>query len=317
MLLSIVVPAYNESENVEAIFTELKLHVDQLPVDTEIIFIDDGSTDDTTQRVRDVMAEDDRMKLVRLSRNFGKESALMAGLASSEGDAVVMLDCDLQHPPKYIPQMFQMWQSGSLIVQMIRTDTIGLPVRTRVMSALFHWILSSISTVEIPHGAADFRLMDRHVINQLLEIGHGGAFMRGMIGWLGFAQAQLPYVADERRSGSPSQTTGRNFRLAKDSLTSLSKFPLRISLLLGVATAAISLGVAAWYLIEWILSNTIPGWPSIVIPILLLGSLQLIILGVMGEYLGLIYDRTRRMPNYVTYPVEKTRGPYHETDSFS
>ncbi len=306
-LLSVVLPAYNEVDNVRPIYEEILSATNDVDMDIEIIFVDDGSSDGTAEAVEAIHEEDERVVLVQLSRNFGHQSAVMAGLSASRGDAVVTMDADLQHPPSFIPSMVEAWLEGSMVVQMVRTATIGVSISERLFSSLFYRIINRFSSTPVMASASDFRLLDRQVVLYLLEIGHGASFLRGMIGWLGFQRTEIEFVAQERHAGATKYSFGVQLRLARDAFTTLSKAPLRLSLVVGVASGVMSAGFAVFYFIAWATGDTVPGWASIVIPILILGSVQLIILGVIGEYVGLVYDNTRRLPPYVIQPSPDMR----------
>ena len=316
-LLSVVLPAYNEIDNIRAVYEEISSASADLDLDIEIIFVDDGSSDGTAEAVEAIHEEDERVVLVQLSRNFGHQSAVMAGLSASRGDAVVTMDADLQHPPRFIRPMIEAWYGGSMVVQMVRSSTVGASISTRLTSGLFYRFINRFSSVPVTANASDFYLLDRKVVSYLLEIGHGVSFLRGMIGWLGFQRTEIEYVAQERHAGESKYSLGVKLRLARDAFTTLSKTPLRLSLVVGVITAVGSMGLAVFYFIAWLSGDTVPGWASIVIPILIMGSMQLIILGVIGEYVGLIYDRTRRLPPYVVQPSPAQRkrlGPILRSD---
>lgn len=306
-LLTVVLPAYNEVDNVRAVYEEISSSSAGLDFDIEIIFVDDGSSDGTAEVVEAIHEEDERVILVQLSRNFGHQSAVMAGIATARGDAVITMDADLQHPPRFIPSMVEAWVEGSMVVQMVRTATVGASVSDRLFSNLFYRTINRFSSTPVMASASDFRLLDRQVVVYLLEIGHGAAFLRGMIGWLGFQRTEIEYVAQERHAGSTKYSFGGKLRQARDAFTTLSKAPLRLSLVVGLVAALSSTGFAVFFFFAWLAGETVPGWASIVIPILILGSMQLIILGVIGEYVGLIYDSMRRLPTYVIQPTPSAR----------
>jgi len=306
-LLSVVLPAYNEVDNVRPIYEEILSATNDVDIDIEIIFVDDGSDDGTAEAVEAIHEEDERVILIQLSRNFGYQAAVMAGFANANGSAVITMDADLQQPPSFIPSMVEAWLEGSMVVQMVRTATVGASLSERLFSGLFYRIINRFSSAPVTASATDFRLLDRHVVLYLLEIGHGTTFLRGMIGWLGFQRTEIEFVAQERYAGERKLTFGMKLRLARDAFTTLSKAPLRLSLVVGVVSGLMSAGFAVFYFIVWLTGETIPGWASIVIPILALGSIQLIILGVIGEYVGLIYDNTRRLPPFVIQPTLNMR----------
>ena len=240
-LLSIVVPAHNEEANVATLHAALCAVASKTAMDVEIIFVDDGSTDQTRQRIAAIQARDERVRLVALTRNFGHQAALLAGLEQARGDAVISMDCDLQHPPSLIPQMIAAWQSGASVVETIRDETEGASWGKRITSRLFYRFINMLSDTPITPGAADFRLLDRKPLNDLLRLRDQRLFLRGMVAWLGYPHASLHYVAGARVAGRSSYSLRRMISFAVDAITAFSAKPLRVAFYVGVIAALLTL----------------------------------------------------------------------------
>jgi glycosyltransferase involved in cell wall biosynthesis len=301
-LISIVIPAHNEQDNVAVIHSEIRARLEAYPA--EIIFVDDGSHDDTAATVRSLQAVDPLIRLIRLSRNFGHQAALLAGIQAATGAAVITMDCDLQHPPELLSKMLEAWNSGSLVVQMVRRDTLGATWIKKKTSALFYRLLQSLSETPVVPGAADFQLLDRKVVEALGRFKDRKPFLRGLVSWLGFSAQQIEYVAEKRYSGSSSYSFSRMVRLSIDAITGLSARPLRLAFFLGTWTAIIALIYAGYAFVTYFRGNVVPGWTSIVMTMLFLGAVQLFSLGILGEYVARIYSQTRQVPPFIV--VEDT-----------
>jgi polyisoprenyl-phosphate glycosyltransferase len=298
-LLSIVVPAHNEEANVATLHAALCAVLADMPLDVEIIFVDDGSKDATRARVQALQAGDRRVRLVTLTRNFGHQAALLAGLEHAKGDAALSLDCDLQHPPALIPEMVAAWRAGAAVVETIRDNTVDANWRKRVSSRLFYRFINMLSDTPITPGAADFRLLDRKPLNDLLRLRDQRLFLRGMIAWLGYPHASLHYVADARAAGTSSYTPRRMISFAVDAITAFSARPLRVAFYVGVLAAVVTLGYLVLIAYRFTHGKIIEGWTSLMLAVLFLGAIQLVTLGVLGEYIGRIYDQTRDRPRYL------------------
>jgi len=297
-LLSIVIPAYNEEQNVRALYDAIRSSLPG-PEALEIIFVDDGSIDSTAARVRQLRAEDPAVRLIRFGRNFGQQAALLAGLQAAHGAAVVTLDCDLQHPPQLLPRMVECWRGGAKVVQMVRTETSGAGPLKRVTSGMFYRLLNLISETPVVSGAADYQLLDRTVVSAILQFKDRHPFLRGLVGWLGFPATRIEYAAPGRRAGDTGYTLRKMLRLSLQAITGLSSKPLRFSFYLGLLTAVLCVGYTAFALIATAAGRTVQGWPAVIVTILFLGAVQLVSLGIVGEYIALIYEQTRGVPRYV------------------
>jgi len=303
-LVSLVVPVFNEVGNIEPLIDAIDTAMPS-NVHYEFIFIDDGSNDGTVHKISAAGANRDNIRLIVFTRNFGHQAAIMAGIEAASGDAVITLDADLQHPPRHIPTMIEHWLNGAVIVQMVRQSTANISLSKRLFSSAFYKIINWLSYTPVQPNAADFRLLDRVAVEQLKRMGDREPFLRATLGWLGFETKMVEFSADKRHAGKSSYSLRQNLGLVVRSLTSLSKLPLRISLYLGLLVAVIAVALGIFATVAYVNGNTVPGWTSIVIPVFFIGAVQLVILGVIGEYLGILYDQSRRLPTYVAYPEEK------------
>jgi dolichol-phosphate mannosyltransferase len=296
-LLSVVAPLHDEEANVEAFHRRVMAAVGD--VETELVLVDDGSRDRTAELLAALAAADERVKVVYLSRNFGHQPAITAGLDHARGDVVVMIDADLQDPPELIPDMLEAWRRGGDVVYAVRESREG---ETRFKLLTAHWfyrLFAKVARIELPADSGDFRLMDRAPLDVMLAMPERNRFLRGMSVWVGFNQTAVPYRRDARGGGETKFTPGKMLRFAFDAITSFSHAPLQAATLLGFACSllaflAIPLTVVARY------TNIYgPGVPSTIVIILLLGGIQLITVGIIGEYVGRIYDEVKRRPLYV------------------
>jgi dolichol-phosphate mannosyltransferase len=297
--VSIVVPARNEQDNVLPLYRAIRRALEGAAEDVEIVFVDDGSTDGTAARVRELRAGDRLVRLVRFSRNFGQQAALLAGLNAARGAAAITLDCDLQHPPELLPRMIEEWRRGARVVQMVRVSTAGASWFKRATSDAFYGLMRHISEFPLQKAAADYQLLDRSVVELVLKFGDRRPFLRGIVGWLGFPAVRIEYAAPGRNAGSPSYSVSRMCGLALDAVTGFSSKPLRLAYYLGLSAAAACLAYTIFAVVSFAAGRTLPGWTSVVVAITFLGAVQLVCLGIIGEYIARIYDQTRHVPPYV------------------
>jgi polyisoprenyl-phosphate glycosyltransferase len=298
--LSIVIPVYNEATNLRPLYEELVDVLARLGMAGEMIFVDDGSRDGSLDALRRLAAEDRRVKVIALSRNFGHQYAVTAGVEHAQGDAVVVMDADLQHPPALIPAMVAQWRAGAQVVYTVRTDGEHTGWMKRSTSATFYKLINAISDTPIVPGAADFRLMDRQVVDCLVSMRERSRFLRGMVSWVGFRQVGLPYVANPRRSGRSKYSLRKMIALALEGITSFSSLPLRISAYLGFLASVSVLPYAVWAVYARLFTDSAePGWASILVAELFLGGVQLMSIGIIGEYVGRIYTEVKGRPLYV------------------
>jgi glycosyltransferase involved in cell wall biosynthesis len=265
----------------------------------EIIFVDDGSTDGTAECVRELRAQDPSVRLIRFGRNFGQQPALMAGLEASRGAAVITLDCDLQHPPELLSRMMEAWRNGAKVVQMVRTKTADAGFFKTLTSRLFYRFVNLLSETPVVSGAADYQLLDRAVVDAVLQFRDRYPFLRGLVGWLGFPATRIEYSAPERSAGKSGYTLGKMLRLSLHALTGLSSKPLRFSFYFGLLTAVFCVVYAVFAVIALAAGKTVQGWTSVIVMVTFVGAVQLVSIGIVGEYIARVYEQTRGVPRYV------------------
>ena len=299
-LLSLIIPMHNEAEVLPTTLAAIHAVLGELGVDYEIIGVDDGSTDATFDVLSRLSASDARLKGLRLSRNFGKEAALSAGLDHCRGDMVVPIDADLQDPPALIAGFITLWEAGYDVVYGVRTERRSDTFFKRATAGAFYRIFNRISDVPIPGDTGDFRLMDRVVVEALRGLPERNRFMKGLFAWVGFRQVGVPYSRPERVAGTTSFNGPRLFRFALDGITAFSTAPLRVWSLFGLAGAAAALGYALFLIaVVLVRGRDIPGYASLMVVLLLFSSFQMIALGVFGEYLGRMYQEIKGRPLYI------------------
>lgn len=299
-LLSVVIPMHSEAENVHICWHRLKAVLDVLPeFDCEVLFIEDGSTDSTLPLLKGIASNDRRAKVVSLSRCFGHQMAVTAGLDRASGHVVIVMDGDLQDPPEFIPAMIKKWQEGFHVVYGVRTKRKEHVIK-RICYALFYTALQKLSSITMPMDAGDFCLMDRIVVQHLRSMPERHRFIRGLRSWLGFRQVGLKYERDVRYAGKPKYTYTRLIGLAMDGWLSFSKMPLRLASGLGLAASSISfLAGIAVIIMRYTADYTPPGWTSAMVIVFFLGGIQLITIGIIGEYIGRIHDEVKQRPLYI------------------
>ena len=311
MMISVVIPAYNEAGNIRVVAQKI---TDQLENtgSFEIIFVDDGSTDSTLEEIKDISKNDKSVKYISFSRNFGHQKALKAGLDHAIGDCVISMDADLQHPPELIGELIAKWREGYDVVYTIRKDIQNVGLIKKTTSKLFYKIINIISDVDIPLGAADFRLLDKRVVDEMRTFKENWLFIRGIIAWLGFNQTGIEYAVQDRHLGSSKYSLRKMFSFAVQGITSFSIMPLRFSIVIGFVISACAFLYTIYALFMKLYYETaIPGWTSILLSVLFLGGIQLISLGLIGEYLGKMFIETKNRPNYVI--KEKSISPINNS----
>ena len=299
-VLSVVAPVFNEAEGIRFFVDAVAAELSRQTNAWEIILVDDGSTDHTWEILQTLHTEDLRIKILRFSKNFGNQAALSAGLKFAQGDAVITMDSDLQHPPELIPEMIRHWRNGFHSIFTIRTYSNEVGILKRSLSSVFAKTMNTLSQASLQEGISDYRLLDRKVVNAVNLMGENARFLRAMISWLGFRQIGIPFTTKPRAAGTTKFSFSKLLRLSLDGITSFSVLPLRWITACGLTVAAMSLCYAVYVLCEVLMTGiTSPGWPTLIVAILFLGGMQLTALGIVGEYVGRIYMETKRRPLFV------------------
>lgn len=299
-LVSIVIPIMNEAECLHKLLAELRLACDPLPYVFEFLFVDDGSSDGTLEMLTAERTRDPRICFVALSRNFGHQAALSAGLAKARGCAIISMDGDLQHPPSLIPVLLEQFEAGYEIVNTTRLATAGVGLGKRLFSNAFYKTFNWLASIRVEPGSADFRLFARPVVEVLNEMPEVRKFLRGLVPWIGFRQTSVPFSAPPRHAGRSKYGWIKSMRLAVDGMTAFSMNPLRKMALGGIFVAGLSFfyGFAA-IVAHFFTELTVPGWTSLLVSVLFLGGCQLVCFGVLGEYIGRILEQVKGRPVYI------------------
>jgi dolichol-phosphate mannosyltransferase len=299
LTISIVVPCCNEEANVPKLIEELERVLSAGDWSWEIIFVDDGSSDSTWNQISSFNSKFPRIKGVRLSRNFGHQYALFAGLSSAQGDAVITMDADLQHPPDLIPKLVFEWEKGYKIVNTIRMENENVSVFKKTSSRIFYKMFTIFSGIRIDPGMADFRLLDREVIKKILDFREESLFIRGLVQWVGFPNSTVEYQPLSRFSGKSKYSIRKMVRFAIDGISSFSIIPLRIAIVIGFLTSFFSFLGIIYAVYSKFAYYTVPGWSSTLAVISFLLGILFILLGIIGEYIGRILIEVKRRPRYI------------------
>jgi glycosyltransferase involved in cell wall biosynthesis len=299
--LSVVVPAYNEEENVARVYARLSAVLDRLELNWELIFSVDPSTDRTEKLILELRSRDPRVKMLCFSRRFGQPMATLAGMEAATGDAVVVIDCDLQDPPELIAEMVERWRAGFDVVFAQRRTRAGETLPKRIVAAAGYRVISRIAEIEIPPNTGDFRLMSRRVVDNVLELRETHGFLRGLVGLVGFRQTSVPYDRDQRVAGvSKYNRFWGSLAIGFNGIVGFSRYPLQLISVLGIVFSLFAFLFATAYLMLKIGGLPFPvGNPTIIVVVTFFSGIQLLSLGVMGEYVGRIYDETRHRPKYI------------------
>ena len=310
-LISIVIPCYNEQDVIEETFARLRQLCNNLTdYDFEVICVDDGSRDKTYNLLCAAALANPQLRIVKFSRNFGHQIAVTAGIDAAGGDAVVLIDADLQDPPEIVSQMIAKWEEGFDVIYGVRTSRAGESAFKRASARGFYRFLNTLSEVPIPLDTGDFRLMSRPVVDVLKSMPERHRFVRGMVAWIGFKQTALPYERAERFAGESKYPLRKMVRFAMDGILSFSIKPLRLAVGLGLASAAVAMVGIAYALALRIFSSVwVEGWTALMIAVLFMGGVQLLSLGIIGEYIGRIYSEVKRRPLYIVDEKVGFEGP--------
>lgn len=300
-LISVVVPCYNESKVIHVFYEALKPVLQVLEgFQYEIIFIDDGSADDTLAQLNQIAEKDSCVRVGSFSRNFGHQTALTAGIDAAEGEVMITMDADLQHPPELIPEMINKWKEGNDIVSAVRDTTEGASCFKKMTSRGFYYILNVLSETSIPQGVADFNLFSRRAYMVLRNMPERHRFLRGMTSWIGFDRAFLSYSAAKRAAGESKYTIFKMVTLALDGIFSFSAVPLRIATRIGLLITFLGFVYLAWIFERYFVSgNTVPGWASLIAVTLILGGFNLVSVGMLGQYLSRVFEEVKGRPMYI------------------
>ena len=295
-MLSIIIPVLNEAESIPTLYDQLQSVCKN---NYEIIFVDDGSTDNTLQQIQTIALKDKQVKCISLSRNFGHQNALMAGMEYASGDYIIIMDGDLQHPPALIPAMIKQLNAGFDLVVTKRNKTNNAGWLKNTTAAVFYSFINAISDTRIEEGVADFKAFNRKVLNSILQFKERELFLRGIFSWIGFQSTTIAFDAPARQFGKTKYSFAKMLRFALKGTTSFSFKPLRIALLIGsiISLAAFAFGIFA--LVAYFKGNTVPGWASLIIAVMFLGGTQLLAIGLLGEYIASLFTETKARPLYL------------------
>ena len=310
MYITLIVPIYNESDVLELFYTHITKIIDPLTYNFEILFVDDGSKDQSLEIIRKLAGLDPRISYISLSRNFGKESAMSAGVDHAEGDAVIFIDADLQDPPELIPKMIEKWLEGYDGVYAQRAKRDIDPLAKRVTAEWFYTIIGKLSRFDIPSNAGDYRLISRRSVMALRSMPEANRFMKGLFAWVGYRQASISYSREKRVAGDTKFNYWKLWNLALDGITAFTTLPLRMASYIGLCVASLAFiyGISIIFK-TLVFDDPVPGYPSLMTVVLFLGGLQLMFLGILGEYLGRMFEEVKRRPLYLV-------DSYHAQDSF-
>lgn len=300
MKISLIIPAYNEEGNINAVYDKVTKIFKNINQDYEIIFVNDGSIDNTEQYVLDLNKRDKHVKLISFTKNFGHQAALIAGYNHCTGDAVITMDCDLQHPPEMIPDLIKKWEEGFKIVNTIRIDDDQKNILKKTSSKYFYKLFSYLANIPLNEGSADFRLVDKKVVERINNLKEYDLFLRGMFTWFGFRSIYINYMPNRRFSGNTKYGLKKMINFALSGITSFSVVPLRLATILGFFVSGLSFIYIIYSLHAAIFTkNVVSGWTSVMLSILFLGGIQLIAIGILGEYIGKIYIEIKGRPRYI------------------
>jgi len=306
-LLSVVVPIYNEVETLEELYRRITDAVGDTRL--ELVFTDNCSTDGTVDALRGLAERDDRVRVVLLSRNFGHQASLTAGLTEATGDVIVMMDGDLQDPPELIPEMLERWRAGADVVSMVRSVRPGETRFKRWSARVFYRVLDRLTDLDVPQDAGDFRLLDRRALDVLLSMPERARFLRGMSVWIGFKQEEISYRRDPRFAGETKYPLRRLISFSLDGIASFSDLPLRLATAAGFGVSALALIGLLFTFVSGLAGFYVPGVSTLLFVILFLGGVQLITIGIIGEYLARVYDEVKQRPLFVVSEKLNAREP--------
>lgn len=317
-LLSIVLPSYNEEQNIANTANVLTGFMDENGIDYELVFVSDGSKDNTYSEICKLEAENKRIKGAEFSRNFGKEAAIFAGLELATGDAVIVMDCDLQHPPEVIPEMVAKWKNGAEVVEGIKNSRGKENIFHKAFANVFYGIMSSLIKIDMK-SSSDFKLLDRKVVNALLEMPEKETFFRALSFWVGFKKDAVYYDVRERQFGSSKWSFTSLVRYAISNVTGFTTLPLKIVSWIGLIFVVLSVGLAIQTLVRFCMGNAVEGFTTVILLLLMIGGLIMVSLGIIGNYIARIYEEVKGRPRYIISNVtdnmpEQIKGAWKKND---
>ena len=311
--LSIVIPMLNEEAVIPELDRRLRSMFERIDVTWEVVFVDDGSKDKTPAMLRDLASTEPRYRVLTLSRNFGHQIAMTAGLDHSEGEAVVVMDADLQDPPDLVREMLDKWREGFDVVYAVRAKREGESLFKRVTAAMFYRVMRMMVGIDLPVDTGDFRLTSRRVVIALRALRETHRFVRGFVVWVGFKQTSVTFVRAGRFAGTTKYPLRKMLRFALDGITSFSTVPLRLSSLFSAISGLAALGIALWAVwVRFFVNGVVPGWTSTVLAVSLASAMQFFVIGILGEYVGRIYEEVKRRPLYIVGEKQNLGEPDSE-----
>lgn len=297
-LLSVVIPSYNEEENINNTIEVLTGLLTESSINYELVFVNDGSADRTYELIEEASLKDSRIKGISFSRNFGKEASIFAGLQTAVGDCVVVMDCDLQHPPKLIPQMYKKWEEGYEVVEGIKSSRGKEGLFHKACAGLFYKIMSALIKMDMK-STSDYKLLDRKVVNVLVSLPEKNTFFRALSFWVGFKTVKIEYDVEERQFGKTKWSFGSLMKYAINNATSFSTLPLQLVTVMGIVSIIFSIILAIQTLVKYFMGTAAEGFPTVILLILLVGGFIMISLGIIGHYLAKIYEEVKGRPKYI------------------
>jgi len=305
MMVEVVIPVFNEQGNVEELYRQVVRELAALDVTFGLLFVDDGSRDRTVAIIEALGQKDPRVNVISFTRNFGHQAALVAGLEHSTGDCVITMDGDLQHPPEMLPALVRHWREGAEIVQTTKDYGESLSWPKRAATQAFYKLMNRLSGLPLPPGAADFRLLDRSVVDTLIDFPERQKFLRGLVSWVGYETVTVKYTVGQRHAGEVKYSLGKLMALAWNGVTSFSAAPLRAAFYLGLTIFGFSALYGIVAVVARLADRTPPGWTSVLVSVLALGGLQMIFIGLIGEYLARVFDEVKGRPVYILKPKRR------------
>lgn len=297
-MLSIILPAYNEKQNIERTAQTISGILDEAEIPFELVFVDDGSMDGTYKEISSLAARDNRVRGAEFSRNFGKEAAIFAGLELAAGDACIVMDCDLQHPPQVIPEMYRLWKEGYEVVEGIKKSRGKESIFHRMFAGMFYGIMSRMMKMDM-RSSSDFKLLDRKVVRVLLGLGERNTFFRALSFWAGFRSVKVEYEVQERAFGDSKWSFGSLIKYAISNVTSFSTVPLQMVTVMGTASILFSFILAVQTFVKYLMGTAVEGFTTVILLVLIIGGFIMISLGMIGHYLARIYEEVKGRPRYI------------------